>query len=143
MEYLKDHILNLMRKSAYRPMTLRELLRRFDIPADRDLILDSVADPAQRLLPSFERVARQCIAEGAEVIVVGCGYYGPILTTHGYNEIPGTGVPVVDAAAAGLKLAETLASLRQSTGLKMSRTRFFKSAPPGVLDDARRAHGLI
>ena len=35
MEYLKDHLLSLMRKSAYRPMSLRELIQRFKIPADR------------------------------------------------------------------------------------------------------------
>ncbi len=35
MEYLKDHLLSLMRKSAYRPMTLQELLRRFSVPGDK------------------------------------------------------------------------------------------------------------
>jgi ribonuclease R len=35
MEYLKDHILSLMRKSAYRPMTYRELVGRFNVPSDR------------------------------------------------------------------------------------------------------------
>jgi ribonuclease R len=35
MAYLKDHLLSLMRKSAYRPMTLRELIRRFNVPADQ------------------------------------------------------------------------------------------------------------
>ena len=35
MEYLKDHLLSLMRKSAYRPMTLRELISRFDVPRDK------------------------------------------------------------------------------------------------------------
>jgi ribonuclease R len=35
MAYLKDHVLSLMRKSAYRPMTLRELVSRFNVPADQ------------------------------------------------------------------------------------------------------------
>lgn len=117
-------------------------VRWIDIPADRELILESVADPERRLIPSFERVARQCIEDGADVILVGCGYYGPILTTHGYNKVSGTDVPVVDASAAGLKLAETLAGLRDSIGLKVSRARFFRGAPPEVLEESRCVHGL-
>jgi len=35
MAYLKDHVLSLMRKSAYRPMTLQELVGRFNVPADQ------------------------------------------------------------------------------------------------------------
>jgi ribonuclease R len=35
MAYLKDHVLSLMRKSAYRPMTLRELTSRFNVPAEQ------------------------------------------------------------------------------------------------------------
>jgi ribonuclease R len=35
MEYLKDHLLSLMRKSAYRPMTLKELISRFDVPREK------------------------------------------------------------------------------------------------------------
>jgi allantoin racemase len=117
-------------------------VRSLDPPSDLELLLESLTDPHRRLIPNFERVARKCIEDGAEVIVVGCGYYGPILTLHGYNEIPGTGVPVVDCSAAGLKLAETLASLRESIGLDKSRALYFKSAPPEVLEQVRRVHGL-
>jgi ribonuclease R len=35
MAYLKDHVLSLMRKSAYRPMTMKELVGRFNVPADQ------------------------------------------------------------------------------------------------------------
>jgi allantoin racemase len=110
--------------------------------SDAELLVESVTDPQRRLIPNFERVARQCIEDGAEVIVVGCGYYGPILTLHGYNEIPGTGVPVVDCSAAGLKLAEALVDLRQSTGLRKSTALYFKQPPPDILQNVRRVHGL-
>ena len=116
-------------------------VRSLDPPSDLGLLVESVANP-ERLISNFERVARQCIADGAEVIVVGCGYYGPILTLHGYHEVPGTGVPVVDCSAAGLKLAEALVDLRRSTGLRKSTALFFRSLPREVLDRVRRAHGL-
>jgi allantoin racemase len=117
-------------------------VRALDPPSDADLLLESIEDPYRRLIPTFERVAHGCIEDGAEVIVVGCGYYGPILSLHGYREIPGTGVPVVDCSAAGLKMAEMLVGLRESIGLQKSTAGYFRSAPEGMLDQVRRAHGL-
>jgi allantoin racemase len=124
-------------RAIYRPV------RTLDPPSDTEMLLESVADPHRRMIPNFERVARQCIDEGAEVIIVGCGYYGPILTMHGYNEIPGTGVPVLDCSAAGLKMAEMLADLSKSTGLRKSNALYFRSPPAEVVERIRRAHGLI
>jgi allantoin racemase len=117
-------------------------VRTLDPPSDVELLLESVTDPHRRMIPNFERAARACIADGAEVIVVGCGYYGPILSLHGYSAIPGTGVPVLDCSAAGLKLAEALAGLRSSTGLQKSRALYFRSPPRDVIDKVRGVHGL-
>jgi len=39
------------------------------------------------LLADFEPVALSCIEDGADVIVVGCGYLGPVLTLLNYREI--------------------------------------------------------
>jgi allantoin racemase len=117
-------------------------VRSLDPPSDLDLLVESVTDPFRRLIPNFERIARECIADGAEVIVVGCGYYGPILSLHGYNRIEGTGVPVVDCSAAGLKLAETLADLRQSIGLSKSTALYHRAPPAKILEWVRRVHGL-
>jgi allantoin racemase len=117
-------------------------VRALDPPSDAELLLESVRDPHLRLIPNFERVARGCIEDGAEVIVVGCGYYGPILTMHGYNEVPGTGVPVLDCSAAGLKMAEMLVDLSKSTGLAKSRALYFRSPDAQTIARVRRAHGL-
>lgn len=118
-------------------------VRSLDPASDIELLLESVTDPHKRLIPNFERVARQCIEDGAEVIIVGCGYYGPILSMHGYNEIPGSGVPVLDCSAAGLKMAEAMADLRKSIGLNKSTTLFFRRPPADVVDRIRRVHGFI
>jgi allantoin racemase len=117
-------------------------VRALDPPSDAELLLESVRDPHLRLIPNFERVTRGCIEDGAEVIVVGCGYYGPILTMHGYNEVPGTGVPVLDCSAAGLKMAEMLVDLSKSTGLAKSRALYFRSPDAQTIARVRRAHGL-
>lgn len=118
-------------------------VRFLDPASDAELLLESISNPERRFIPNFERVARQCINDGAEVIIVGCGYYGPILSMHGYNEIPGTGVPVLDCSAAGLKMAEALVDLQRSTGLRKSTALFFKSPPAEVIKRVRQVHGLI
>lgn len=117
-------------------------VRTLDPPSDAGLLVESVTDPHRRLIPNLERVARGCIEDGAEVIVIGCGYYGPILSHHGYNEIPGTGVPVVDCSAAGLKLAETLVDLKKSIGLRKSTSLYFRQPPGDTLAEVRSVHGL-
>jgi allantoin racemase len=117
-------------------------VRSLDPPSDSDMLLESIVDPQRRLIPNFEAIAQQCIEDGAEVIIVGCGYYGPILTLHGYNEIPGTSVPVLDCSAAGLKMAEIMVDLYKSTGLHKSSALFFRSPPTEVVERVRRVHGL-
>jgi len=118
-------------------------VRTLDPPSDTEMLLESVKEPYRRMIPNFERVARQCIDDGAEVIIVGCGYYGPILTMHGYNEIPGSGVPVLDCSAAVLKMAEILVDLSKSIGLRKSSALFFHCPPADIIEQVRRAHGLI
>lgn len=118
-------------------------VRALDPPSDVALLLESVTDPHRRFIPNLERVARQCIQDGAEVIIVGCGYYGPILTMHGYHEIPGTGVPVLDCSAAGLKMAEALGDLAKTIGLTKSKALYFRRPDAQIMERVRRAHGLI
>ncbi|QPC42903.1 hypothetical protein HW532_09505 [Kaustia mangrovi] len=87
-------------------------------------------------------MARACIDDGAEVILVGCGYYGPILRTAGYTEIPGTGVPVVDCSAVALKQAECMADLALTTGLVKSERCYFRPPPRDALDTVRQSLGI-
>jgi len=96
-----------------------------------------------RFLPNFERVARRCIADGAEIIIVGCGYYGPILSVHGCNKIPGTRVPVIDCSAAGLKLAEAQVDLQKSLGLSKNTALYFKPTPTELLKSVRQANAML
>jgi allantoin racemase len=73
------------------------------------------------LLAEFEPVALSCIEDGADVIVVGCGYLGPVLTLLNYHEIRGTKVPVIDCGSVGIAAAEAMAGLHRRTGMMPSR----------------------
>jgi Asp/Glu/hydantoin racemase len=130
-------IYGLEKRAIYRPV------RSLEPASDAELLLESIKDPETRFLPNFERVALQCIADGAEVIIVGCGYYGPILSVHGYNQIPGTGVPVLDCSVAGLKLAEAQVDLQKSIGLSKSTALYFKPTPADLLKRVRQANAMI
>ena len=71
-------------------------------------------------LDEFTKTARECIADGADVIIAGGQLFGPVFQRHRYFTIPDTGVPVVEVAACGLKMAETLVTLKRSISLNKS-----------------------
>ena len=111
--------------------------------SDLGLLLESVEDPHRRFIRRLEEVAHGCIRDGAEVILVGCAYYGPLLRSAGYTEIPGTGVPVLDSSSVSLKYLETMTDISRSMGVVKSARSTFKTPPVDMLDRARDALGLI
>jgi allantoin racemase len=117
-------------------------VRAIEPASDADLLLSAVDDPHAAFLPRFEAVARACIAEGAEVILTGCGYYGPLLRLSGYTEVPGTGVPVIDCSAVALKQAEAMADLAAVNGHAKSRASYFREPPRAQLDTVRETVGI-
>ncbi len=108
------------RAIAYRPVrmptradwmeTLMQGPRWF---SDMDFVRDAVA-------PAFDEVARQCIDDGAEVIVTGCAMYAAF-TLAGHNQVSGTVVPIVESVAVGMKQAEMLGDLRRTLGISTSK----------------------
>ena len=118
-------------------------IRSFEMKME-DLI-DCFKGKPDRIIDQFEAVARECIKDGADVILAGCGYLGPALSLVDYSEIPGTGVPVVDGSAAALKLAEAMAGLKKSCSLKKSTSRssIYASPPAKVLTSIRKNFGFV
>lgn len=103
-------------------------------------------DPArvwEEVVPRWNAVAEECIRDGAEVILIGCTFYGPLLRAAGYVEVPGTGVPVVDGATIGLKYTETMAEIARATGLVKSTRLALRPPVAERLNHARRKLGLI
>lgn len=58
---------------------------------------------------SFREVAKGCIEDGAEVLIVGCGVLSPMLTLRGVKEIDG--VCIIDPEIVAIKMAEMMAEL--------------------------------
>jgi len=100
----------------------------------------------KELLELFERVARECVDDGAEVIIPGCTVLSTFLTTNNYTKIKGTDAIVLDCLAAEVKMAEALVDLKKSLGIFISRANLYKSIkniPRDVREEIRHAFNLF
>jgi Asp/Glu/hydantoin racemase len=99
---------------------------------------------ARRAIEAFKKAARELIAEGAEIIIPGCGLLSPALrlAPGAESEYPRgltavDGVPVMDVMAAGLKMAETLVALKRAGSPWISRKGLFAGASEAALESGR------
>lgn len=118
-------------------------VRSISPESDGALILSAVEDPHTAFIPRFEAVARQCVEDGADVILVGCTYYGPLLRLAGYTTVPGTGVPVVDSTTVSIKYLEAMTEIARHTGLVKSTRLSLRPPAREALDGVRRSLALI
>jgi Asp/Glu/hydantoin racemase len=103
-------------------------------------VLAGFADPAP-LIARFEAAARGLIREGADVIIPGEAPLNVLLAQNGIARVDDC--PVIDALGATVKMAESLADLRRSSGLVSSRRGYFRRRPPaGRVDELMRFYGL-
>jgi allantoin racemase len=93
-------------------------------------VLKGFTDPGP-LLDRFRTAARAMIADGADVIIPGEAPLCTLLSQNGLSRVDG--VPIVDAFATTVVMAEMLTGLRRSLGLSVARRGYFFTAP----DDAR------
>ena len=100
-----------------RAIALRPV-RRFGMTFDNAIrCLEGKDD---EFLQDFTKCAKGCIDDGADVIIAGGQLFGPIFQKYNYTAIEKTGVPVVEVAACGLKMLETLITLKRIIGLNKS-----------------------
>jgi len=75
---------------------------------------------------SVAEVARECVADGADVVVIGCCGLGPLCSMAGFNKIAvnGQDVPILDPVMVAAKTAEMAVDIKKGTGLPIpSRAR--------------------
>lgn len=71
-------------------------VRAYDPESSHLDVVEAIDDPAA-LIARFDAVAQEAVADGADAIVVGCGYLAPLFTHHGYTHVAGhPDVPVLD-----------------------------------------------
>lgn len=105
-------------------------------------LFDMVEIPGS-INPQFENLCRECIHDGAEVIIPACASLSPATSLLGYKTVPDTGVPVIDITQAAVKLAETLVDLKRNVGLGKSQKNTYKSIPSKLRDRMRAAANCV
>jgi Asp/Glu/hydantoin racemase len=90
-------------------------------------VLGAFDDPGP-LIEKFRASARAAIAQGVDAIIPGEAPMCVLLARDGVNNVDG--VPIVDALAATIKMAETLVDLRRSIGLRPCRNGHYAARPP-------------
>ncbi len=119
-------------------------VRQFDLEGRMPALFDAFRGKPEELVALFEAEALKCVEDGADVVIAGCNYVAFAFSHIGYREVADTGVPVVDPAAAAIKLAEVLADLRRTTGLTKSKcaTGSYATPPRDLLDMVRKDFGF-
>jgi allantoin racemase len=82
---------------------------------------------------NFQEVARGCIADGAEVLIMGCGLFSIVLTQAGLTTVDGAAV--VEPMIASLKMTEMLVDLHQAGLPFVSRRSIYAEVPPQYITD--------
>jgi allantoin racemase len=96
-------------------------------------IIEAHLGKAEKLIEHFDKIAKECMKDGADTILVPGYPFGAALSMAEYTEVAGTGVSIVDGAAAALKIAESLAELQEGIGLASTRGQMsqYQEVPKG------------
>ncbi len=92
------------------------------------------------LVEDFTGVAQNCIQDGAQVIIAGCGLMSPALTQASLVQLQG--VPIIDPIVAGIKVAEMMVELKRAGFSIVSRRGIFEEVPSQLQEEARSS-GLL
>ncbi|MFL4475883.1 aspartate/glutamate racemase family protein [Paeniglutamicibacter sp. MACA_103] len=118
-------------------------VRYLDPESTNALLLEAVADPTRQVVPRFDALAEECVADGAETIVVGCTYYAAMLRRAGYTRTSISGATVLDASAIAIKQLEAMVDIAKLTGYVKSRSGSLRTPERAKLDLQRQALGLL
>ena len=87
--------------------------------------------------------ARELVADGAEVIVVGNTAISPPCTVSGLTKVEEADAPILDCVAVGIKAAEMIVDMKNKLGLpSVSRAGIYALADRTTVDKVRARFGL-
>jgi len=72
---------------------------------------------------------KECVEEGANVVVVGCNGLAPLCTVSGVAKVGEDEIPLVDCVAVGIKTAEMIVDLNKQIGLPFTSRVGFHALP--------------
>lgn len=116
-------------------------IRPIDMPQDKYLA-DLASHNHDEILTRFEKIARQLVDEGAEVIINGDTVLSMTMVEHNIFEVPGTGAPLVDLISSAIKVSEMLVDIKGAFGTVRSRAGSYQGPAPEVLASVRSTFGI-
>lgn len=124
----------------------RRPVRRFGgtVQENYGALMRCIEGQDDQFLTAFEKTARECIEDGADVIIAGGQLFGPAFQRHGFFKVPNTGVPVLEVTACGLKMSEMMVNLRRRAGIEKSEapTAYFRTPPRDVVEAVLEDFGV-
>lgn len=106
-----------------------------DPPSTHEDVLEALDSPGP-LIDRFDTVAQRAADAGADAILVGCGYLGPLFAAHGYtNLLRRPDVPVLDCCTMAYELGCLLLGMHRR-GVRPGRRAY-----PPVPETSRTALG--
>lgn len=133
---------NMLRLYGFENRAITNAVRTMTMPW-REFILKLNKEGRDEVIANIIDVARDCIAEGAEVIIPGCTGLGPLFTIAGIASLPDLEVPILDCLAVAIKTAEYVVDFKERTGLPaISRACAYKIPREKDLMVARKDFGL-
>jgi allantoin racemase len=116
-------------------------IRRFQL--DYREVEASLAGDHSALWERVTAAARELVADGADVVIGAFQFLGAALWQGGLRDWTIEGAPLVDCAAAGLKVTELLLALGETPGIGKSRGPWspYRDAAPADLAAALRLLG--
>ncbi len=110
----------------------------FDLPLEE--LEAALSGNPEACLERIRHAGMQAVAQGAEVILLGCGLMNLAGIRNGLTEIDGA--PVLDISGALLKMTEAMVVLQRTSGLHVSRKGYYAKPSDDAIDAVARAHGL-
>ena len=127
VSFMTEHLINLGFASF---AVSRKPVRAMTLPLE-SMIGDLLGGHYDQIIDNFMKTCRECLADGAEVIIAGCGLISPIFPVKGIFELEG--VPILDPMAMALKMTESLTRLKMSGMQIKSRTGMSLKAPEELM----------
>lgn len=107
-------------------------VRAYDPESTHEDVLRAISDPTD-LIHRFDKAAEEAVRDGADAIVVGCGYLAPIFSAHGYESVlKHQDVPVLDCNRLAFEHALQLLAL-DTAGIRPTQRGYVR--PMGARED--------
>ena len=114
----------------------RKPARSMNLTLSKKEFWDCIEGNYGPVVEDFEAKARECIDDGAEVLIAGGGVLSMILTRVGLKEVDR--VPVIDPLLIAIKLAEMMVDLYKSGIPVASRKGIYQSAPAEIKEGVKK-----